>query len=108
LANLREEADMSETFHQQCLATYKTSKQDLASMVKTVMNDDIAEKLPVKQGYANEVHSVKTKSGQEIIVRNSTVTSYDFVFRRGVQQYAPTAQFVTNDVSDNFKDCVTK
>jgi Ser/Thr protein kinase RdoA (MazF antagonist) len=60
---------MSETFHQQRLATYKTSKQDLASIIKTVMNDEIAEVSPVKQGYANEVYSIKTKEGQDIIVR---------------------------------------
>jgi aminoglycoside phosphotransferase (APT) family kinase protein len=60
---------MSNTFHQQLLATYKTSRQDLALIIKTVMNEDIAEVQPVKQGYANDVHSVKTKSGQEVIVR---------------------------------------
>jgi Ser/Thr protein kinase RdoA (MazF antagonist) len=60
---------MSDTFHQQLLAAYKTSRQDLGSIIRTVMNDDIAELPPVKQGYGNEVHSVKTKSGQEVIVR---------------------------------------
>jgi Ser/Thr protein kinase RdoA (MazF antagonist) len=60
---------MSDAFLQERIASYKTSKQDLASIIKTVMNDDIAELLPVKQGYANEVYSVKTKKGQDVIIR---------------------------------------
>jgi aminoglycoside phosphotransferase (APT) family kinase protein len=60
---------MTDTFHKKRIATYKTSKEDLAPIIKTVMDDAIAELIPVKQGYANEVHSVKTKRGQEIIVR---------------------------------------
>ncbi len=47
----------------------KPQNEDLAFIVKTVMDDEIAELTPVKQGYANEVHSVTTKRGQEIIVR---------------------------------------
>jgi aminoglycoside phosphotransferase (APT) family kinase protein len=66
---LRRRTIMADAFHEQRLATYKTSKEDLASIVKTVMDDEIAELIPVKQGYANEVHSVTTKRGQEIIVR---------------------------------------
>jgi aminoglycoside phosphotransferase (APT) family kinase protein len=60
---------MSDAFLQERIASYKTSRQDLDSIVKTIMNDEIAEVLPVKQGYANEVHSLKTKKGQDIIVR---------------------------------------
>lgn len=60
---------MPPTFHEQLLSSYKTSKEDLSAIVKTVMDDEIAKLTAVKQGYANEVHSVTTKRGHEIIVR---------------------------------------
>jgi aminoglycoside phosphotransferase (APT) family kinase protein len=60
---------MPDTFLQQLQASYKTTKQDLELIIYTVMNDEVAEVLPVEQGYSNEVHSIKTKKGQEVIVR---------------------------------------
>jgi aminoglycoside phosphotransferase (APT) family kinase protein len=70
---------MSDTFFQERLASYKTSKYDLDSIVKTVMSDEISEVSPVKQGYANEVHAIKTKRGRDIIVRiqQQGVTSFE-------------------------------
>jgi Ser/Thr protein kinase RdoA (MazF antagonist) len=60
---------MPDTFLHQLQASYKTTKQDLDLIIYTVMNDEVAEVLPVTQGYSNEVHSIKTKKGQEVIVR---------------------------------------
>jgi Ser/Thr protein kinase RdoA (MazF antagonist) len=60
---------MPDAFLQQLQAFYKTTKQDLALIIYTVMNDEIAEVLNVQQGYSNEVHSIKTKKGREVIVR---------------------------------------
>ena len=60
---------MSESFLEQRLATYKTTRADLAEIIRTVLNDEIAEVFPVKQGYANEVHAVKTRRGQDVMVR---------------------------------------
>jgi aminoglycoside phosphotransferase (APT) family kinase protein len=60
---------MSDTFLQQLQTTYKTTKQDLIAIINAVMNDDITEELPIKPGYSNEVHLLRTSKGQELIVR---------------------------------------
>jgi aminoglycoside phosphotransferase (APT) family kinase protein len=60
---------VTDTFHGKRIATYKTSKEDLASIIKTVMNEEIDELIAVNQGLANEVHSLRTNRGQEVIVR---------------------------------------
>jgi aminoglycoside phosphotransferase (APT) family kinase protein len=69
---------MPDTFLQQLQASYKTTRQDLAFIIYTVMNDEVAEVLPVTQGYSNEVHSIKTKKGQEVIVRIQQRRFMDF------------------------------
>ncbi len=60
---------MSDTFLQHRQASYKTSRQDLTTIIRKTLNDEIDALFPVKQGYANEVYSVRTKKGQDVIIR---------------------------------------
>lgn len=47
----------------------KTSPQDLTTIARKTLNDEIEKLLPVKQGLENEVYSLKTTKGQNVIIR---------------------------------------
>ncbi len=51
------------------MSVQKTSSQDLNTIIRKTLNDDIAEFSPVKQGLENEVYSVKTKQGKNVFIR---------------------------------------
>jgi aminoglycoside phosphotransferase (APT) family kinase protein len=91
---------MAESFHEQLLASYRTSNDDLALIVRTVMNDEIAALLPVKQGHANEVHSVMTKRGHEIIVRIQQQGAMGFEQEAWAMSHARSLGVCVPDVVD--------